>query len=359
MLFNLRHSGKTEIGQAVELAHLDFVHVMVAAQEQQPDLGLGDIALVVLAIGGQHQRFDGRGQRHVQQRGDVFAGALSRCRCLGHRLAGCRTRTRRRQGFGLFHIGRVFAARAVHDGVFTGGRNHLEFFAQITANSAAVSRHRAVGQTKSVKNLAVRTRHDLVASLGSVLVTVKAVRIFHRELAPTHQPKTGAALITELGLDLVEVLGQLLVALDLLARNVRHHLFTGRLDHKVAVVPVLDAQQFGAHLLEAAGFLPQLCGLHHRHGHLDGTRAVHFLPHDGFDLANHAQAHGHVAVDAGTQLLDHARAHHQLVADHFRIGGRFFEGGNEKLGCFHGVTCDLRGSSPLDPQQSLCIMNEV
>jgi hypothetical protein len=57
---------------------------------------------------------------------------------------------------------------------------------------------------------------------------------------------------------------------------------------------VLHAQQFGAHLVPAAGFLPQFGRLHDRHQQLDGAGAVHFLAHDGFDLANHAQAHRHV-----------------------------------------------------------------
>jgi hypothetical protein len=99
---------------------------------------------------------------------------------------------------------------------------------------------------------------------------------------------------------------------------------------------VLDAQQLGAHLLEAAGFLPQLGRLHHGHG-FDGAGAVHFLAHDGLDLADHAQAHGHVVVDASTQLFDHAGPHHQLVADHFGVGRSFFQGGDEKLGGFHGT----------------------
>jgi len=58
-------------------------------------------------------------------------------------------------------------------------------------------------------------------------------------------------------------------------------------------------------------------------------------------LRDHAQPHGHVVVDAGAQLLDHAGAHHQLVADHLGIGRRFLEGGNKELGGFHGVTRQL------------------
>jgi len=98
---------------------------------------------------------------------------------------------------------------------------------------------------------------------------------------------------------------------------------------------VLDAQQLGAHLVKATGFLPQLSRLHHWHGHLDGAGAVHFLAHDGLDLADHAQAHGHVVVDTGAQLLDHAGTHHQLVAHDFGVGGGFLEGGDEKSGGFH------------------------
>jgi hypothetical protein len=81
---------------------------------------------------------------------------------------------------------------------------------------------------------------------------------------------------------------------------------------------------------------PQFRRLHERHRQLDGAGAVHLLAHDRLDLADHAQAHRHVVVDAGTELLDHARAGHELVAGHFRIGGGFLERGNEELGGFHG-----------------------
>ncbi len=98
---------------------------------------------------------------------------------------------------------------------------------------------------------------------------------------------------------------------------------------------VLDAQQLRAHFFEAAGFLPELCRLDHRHGHFHGAGAVHFLAHYGLNLAYHAQAHGHVVVDAGAQFLDQAGTHHELVADDFGVGRGFLEGGNEELRGFH------------------------
>jgi hypothetical protein len=45
---------------------------------------------------------------------------------------------------------------------------------------------------------------------------------------------------------------------------------------------------------------------------------------------------GMYAVDAGAELLDHARARHQPVAGDLGVRGRFLEGGDQELGGFHG-----------------------
>ena len=131
--------------------------------------------------------------------------------------------------------------RAIHDGVFAGGRNHLEFFAQITTNGTAVGGHCAVAQTKTIENFAVRIGHDLVALFGRNLVAIKAVSVFHDELTTAHQAKAGTTLVTEFGLNLVEVFGQLFVAAQLLPRYIRDHFFAGGLHHKVTAMAVLDA----------------------------------------------------------------------------------------------------------------------
>ena len=177
----------------------------------------------------------------------------------------------------------------------------------------------------------------MVARLGRIHVSVKAVGIFHDELARAHHAKARAALIAELGLNMVKIARHLLVALDLLARNVSHHLFAGGLDDEVAAMPVFHAKQLGAHLLEATRLLPVFSGLDDRHQHLHRPGAVHFLAHDGLNLAHHAQAQRHVGVDARTELFDHAGAHHQLVADHLSIGGGLFLSRDKKLRGFHEV----------------------
>ena len=297
---NLRQRGKPKIGQARNLANLHLVHAAVAAQQQQPDLGLDDLTRRVALVSGNYQRFERALQRQTQILGHIRAGAFARRCHFGQRCCGRGAWTGRSQRFRLFHIGGVFAAGGVGNGVFTRGSNHLKLFAQIAANGTAVGGHNAVGQTKAVKNAAVGLGHHLVTGLGTIDITVKAVGVLHGEFAATHQAKAWAAFVAEFGLNLVEILGQLLVALDFLARNVGHHLFAGGLQHKVARVPVFDAQQLGAHLVKAAGFLPQLGRLHHRHAEFNRTGAVHFLAHDGLHLADHAQAHGHVGVNTGT-----------------------------------------------------------
>ena len=231
---------------------------MVAAQQQEPDLRLDHFALLVEHIGRQHQGFDGLRQRQMQQLGHFFARAFAGRGHAGHRLAGRCTHRGGCQRLGFFHVGGVITAGAVHDGVFASSGNHLKLFAQIAANGAAVSRHRAITQTKPIKNFAIRIGHDLVALLGADRVAVKAVGVFHDEFTTTHQAKARPAFITKLGLNLVKIFGQLLVAAQFLASNVGHHLFAGGLHHKIAPMSIFDAQQLRPHLVKTSRLLPKL-----------------------------------------------------------------------------------------------------
>ncbi len=336
MVFDLGQAGKAEATfHARQLANLDLVHVMVTTHQHQPHGAVFHSAVFAQLVGSEHQRLDGGRQWHVEQRGDFFAGALAGRGGLGHGLGGCATRTGGSQSFGLFDIGGVFAVRAIDDGIFARGRNDLEFFGQVAANRSAVGRHGAVAQAKAVEDLAVGIGHDLVAGLGAGRILVEAVGILHDEFAPAHQAKARTALVSELGLDLVEVLGQLLVAAQLLTSHIGDHLFAGGLHDKVSAVSVLDTQQFRAHLAKATCLLPKLGGLHHRHGHLDGARAIHFLAHDSLNLADHPQPHGHVVVNAGPELFNHPGTGHELVADDLGVGRSFLEGGDKKSGGFH------------------------
>ena len=359
MIFNFSNGGKTKARQTRQLAHFDLIHVMVTAQQQQPNRRLDHFTLVAQAVRSEHQGLDCVLQWHVQQRSHIGTRGLARRGRLCHGLGRCRTCCGGRQRLRLFHIGSVITGWAVNDGVLTRRGNYLKLFAQIPTDGATVRRHGSVAQSKAVENLAISLRHHLVTGLGRHLVAVKGIGILHDELAPTHQAKAGPTLVAELGLDLVKVFGQLLIALDLVACNVRHHLFTGRLNHKITIMAVFDAQQLRPHSRKTPGFLPKLGRLHHRHAKLHSPRTVHLLAHDGLHLAHYTQPHGHQTVDAGPQFFDHAGTRHQLMADHLGVSRCFFESGNKKLGCFHGGTLEKLRATPLDVKQLLCIMDEV
>ena len=167
MLVNFCQCGKTKARiQARQLAHFDFVHVVIATKQQQPNLGGFELALLVCFVGGQDQRFHSAGQRDVQQSRHILAGALAGrgCECLGLRCS--RSLSGGRQSFCLFHVGRVIALRAIHDGVLAGGRNDLKLFTQIATNSATVGCYSTVAQAKAVKDFAIGIGHDFVTLFG-------------------------------------------------------------------------------------------------------------------------------------------------------------------------------------------------
>ena len=117
------------------------------------------------------------------------------------------------------------------------------------------------------------------------------------------------------------------VALDFAARDIADHFLVCRAEAEIALVAVLDTQQFRAILFPARGFLPQLRWLHRRHQQFDGAAAVHFLADDVFNFAQHAQAERHPGVDAAGQAFDQAGPQHELVADDFGFGRSFLQSG--------------------------------
>ena len=164
---------------------------------------------------------------------------------------------------------------------------------------------------------------------------MEGIAILHDEFPPAHDAETGANLVAELGLDLVEMQWQLAIALYFLAHHIGNHLFVRRADDKVALVTVLQAQQFGTIFVPAPGLLPQFTGLHGGHQHLDGPGTVHFLTDDVFHLAQHAQAGRHDGIDATSQPFDDTGAQHEFMADDFSVSRSFLERGDEKPGGAH------------------------
>ena len=98
-----------------------------------------------------------------------------------------------------------------------------------------------------------------------------------------------------------------------------------RAEAEVRVLAVLHAQQFPAVQLPAAALFPQLLRLHGWHQQLLAAVAIQLFADDLLDLADAAQQQRQVVVDAGGDLLQHAGAHHQLLADDIGVARRFAE----------------------------------
>ena len=142
----------------------------------------------------------------------------------------------------------------------------------------------------AAENLFVRFKHVPVAGVGARVVLVEGVGVLHQELAPAHQAEAGADFVAELGLNLVQVHGKLAVGAHFAAEKIGDDLLVRGAEAVVALVAVLEAQEFLAVVLPTPGFAPQVGGLHGRHEDFLSARPVHFLAHDVGGLVQRPQA---------------------------------------------------------------------
>ena len=205
------------------------------------------------------------------------------------------------------------------------------------ADAAGVGEHRAKLDAQAGEDVGVGGVHALIGFGETGLIDVKRIGVLHDELARPHYAEARADFVAELGLDLIKIGGQIAVAADLVAYQIGDDFLVGRTEAERALVPVLDAQQLGAILLPAPGFLPQVGRLHHRHQDFLCARGVHFLAHDGFHLAQDAQTQRQPTVQSGREFADHAGAQHQLMADDLRFRWSFLERGHEQTACAHRI----------------------
>ncbi len=203
------------------------------------------------------------------------------------------------------------------------------------ADGAGVGGHRAELEAQAREDARVGVVHVAVFALQVLVVGVERVAVLHHELAPAHDAEARAALVAELGLDLVEVHRQAPVALQFRARELGDGFLRGGLEHEIALVAILEAQQLRPVRLPAARLLPQLGGLHHRHAELERAGAVHLLAHDRRHLVQHAHAERQPGVDARGDAPDDAGAQHQAVADDLRFGRAFLLRREKELRSFH------------------------
>ena len=67
--------------------------------------------------------------------------------------------------------------------------------------------------------------HLVVGMPGALVVQIEGIIVLHQEFPAAHHPKARTHLIPELPLDVVEVLGQIPIAVDLVRDDIGDHLF--------------------------------------------------------------------------------------------------------------------------------------
>ena len=154
---------------------------------------------------------------------------------------------------------------------------------------------------------------------------MEAVAVLHEEFATTHEAEARADLVAEFHLRLVQVHGQLLVALQLVAHDGGDELLVRGAEAVFDAVAVGQARQLGPVVVPAARLVPKLSGLNERHEDALGADVVHFLVDDCFAFVEHAHAQGKERVKAGSVLAHHAGAQKQAMARKFGIGWILFK----------------------------------
>ena len=189
---------------------------------------------------------------------------------------------------------------------------------------AAPTEHRGVGLA-----------HAVVRDGELRLIGMEAVPVLHQELARAHDAEARADLISEFGLNLVQIQRQIAIGADVVSHEIRDRFLVSGSENVLSIVPILLSKKLLPILLPAAGLLPKLGRHEDREKELLASRPVHFLTNDLGHLARNAPSKRQDGVDAGRELAQHSRPNHQLVADQLGVGRIFLERGNEGLRLAH------------------------
>ena len=323
-LLDLGVAHRPQRAPAEGVGELDLVDLQIAAHD-------GEDRLVGLAAALGHVEDGLRGLRleNIEERGELLDRRGSGRRDL---LEGERVRRlggRAHEG-GLLRVGGVAAVGAERDGVLAGLAEEDELLRALAADRARVRLDGDGRHAAAREDAPVGLEHRLVGGAEAVLVGIEGVGVLHRELAHAHQAAARPSLVAELGLDLVERDGQVAVGAGVIGEEAGDHLLMRRPEHELAPALVVEVEEHGAEGLLAPALPPDLHRLDGGQQHLLPARRVHLLAHDGLGLEAGAAAERHVAVGAGHELVDAARAQQQPMARRLRIGGRLAQRASEQ-----------------------------
>ncbi len=263
----------------------------------------------------------GAGGRYTQEGGQIVDGLAVRC---GHRLDRQQSFCSR-QAFahvGNLAVGREPARIAQQQRVFANRSEEHVLVGQLAAHHAGIRLDGDHRQPAAVENAEVGLVMVFVLAVQAFPIGIQAVAVFHGELAHPDQAGARAWVITELGLQVINELGQLAIGVDLAPHQVGHRFFVGHGQHHIAPRAILEATHLSVDLIPAAGLLPDIRRLDHRHGQLLAADGIHLLADDGLDLIHRPAGQRQIRENPGRQLADEPGPQQQLMAGYIRIGRR-------------------------------------
>ena len=176
---------------------------------------------------------------------------------------------------------------------------------------------------------------SVVIFLEILLGGVEGVGVLHGELPHPDEAAPGPGLVPELGLDLVDHEGVLLVGACDVVGHVDGGFLVGHAQAHIRPGPILEAEHFAADAVPAAGTLPEAG----RHGHgeedLLAVDPVHLLPEDALDLVLDALGGREQGIDAVAHLFHISAAGHEILA--LDVRDPILIPFAQKLADFHGV----------------------
>ena len=175
-----------------------------------------------------------------------------------------------------------------------------------------------------------------VALLEPGRVRVEAVSVLHDELADAQESRAGTRLIAALGLEVVDDLRHLAIALDLLFGVLMHELLVRVADHELAAVVIGRSEGDRLERFPPPGLLPGLRGRQHRHLHLLRADPVLLLADDLLDLLGDTEPEREPRIEAGCERPRDRGAQQQTVAGRLSFGGCFAQGATKEVRLSHG-----------------------
>src|SRR6266478_1653971 len=226
--------------------------------------------------------------------------------------------------FGLFHVCCIVAFVAHQRIVLTRLGNGDKLLRVLATNRPTIGMNDDETQTTTCEDSAIGFAHLAIADIEALGVGIKTIEVLHQKFACAQQPSAWTRLVTELCLKLVDELRQVTIAMNEVDPQQSNNRLVRRAEHHISSLAVFQTEQHRSihlHTARSVGklLLPDIPGVHDRHGELLPTCPIHLLTHDLRNLANDTLAQRQEAIHSCCQLAYKASSHQEFLVATLRV----------------------------------------